>query len=358
MGRMPSVESCCALTTQPSARPNPQSDLEGALTVATRYGMAAVTERCLTYLLAPSRAWLLEPSAPGGVLRWLALAHSLGLPRLQAHLTAEVQRQLPALATEPSLRADALGFAAAALGRPALLQLLRAALDGAAAALLARGCGASSPPASPHGRAWLARGGSGASCEDEGCDVDRTLALLLGGPQAAGAPREGGRLQGPVAQPPWQAVGWAGGGEIRLPQQRRRLELGQRRSNYKPVRRADEDNGDNADEDIGDDADEDIGDDADEALSWSNDSQPCAPAAWEGPACGGAAGRVRALPVGMRKRPRETGRAGPSGPRATLPRWKRAPMPAPQRSAAGGQGTTFPNFDSMWDLIHGPVNPQ
>lgn len=119
------------------------ADLEGALIVADKYDMAGVRERCLSALLEPRREWLLDASSPGGLLRWLGLTQSLQLPELHGHLLFQLQRRVPALACDPSVREELLRFAAGALDRPLLLQLLRAVLEGAAAAIPAR----ASPPA-------------------------------------------------------------------------------------------------------------------------------------------------------------------------------------------------------------------
>jgi hypothetical protein len=117
----------------------PQPELEAALVLADKYDMQCVKERCLAALLDPRREWALEGESaaapPGaGLLRWLALTHRLHLPALQAHLLREIQARLPAFARDAGAQREALGAAAAALDRPALLQLLGAALDGAAAA--------------------------------------------------------------------------------------------------------------------------------------------------------------------------------------------------------------------------------
>lgn len=160
------------------AAPPSWADLEGALGVATQLGMKSVTERCLSALLEPRREWLLEADAPGSVLRWLSISHELRLPELQSHLALQLQRQLPALACNSALREDLLEFAAERLDREAVLQLLRATLEGAARSIPARSP-PQSPAASPLPSPALSAGGLAGEGGDEESPSDLELALTL-----------------------------------------------------------------------------------------------------------------------------------------------------------------------------------
>lgn len=139
------------------------AELEGAVIVADKYGMEGVRERCVSALLEPRRAWRLDSSAPGSMLRWLAISQRLQLSQLNEHLLLQLQRQLPVLARDAALREDLLTFASESLDKTTLLHLLRAALEGAALAIPARG----TPPHSPLVRAGAdARAGAGAGDGD------------------------------------------------------------------------------------------------------------------------------------------------------------------------------------------------